>query len=83
VYGKEEAGGTSILYLSHVPFEQLGLPKLGAEPAPALSETVAIYGTPTALATVGGVLAAVYWITKRRIERAKPVAAEHGEKERK
>ena len=26
VYGKEEVGGTSVLYLSAVPFETLGLP---------------------------------------------------------
>ncbi len=29
IYGEHEAGGTQVLYLSHVPFEQLGLPKLG------------------------------------------------------
>ena len=29
VYGEKEAGGTQVLYLSHVPFEKLGLPKLG------------------------------------------------------
>jgi formate dehydrogenase iron-sulfur subunit len=75
VYGKQEAGGTAILYLSHVPFERLGLPTLGTQPAPALSETVAIYGTPTALATVGVVLATIYWITSRRAERmSKPAA---------
>ena len=26
VYGEKEVGGTSVLYISHVPFEQLGLP---------------------------------------------------------
>ena len=29
VYGEFEGGGTQVLYLSHVPFEKLGLPKLG------------------------------------------------------
>lgn len=29
VYGEHEAGGTQVLYLSHVSFEKLGLPKLG------------------------------------------------------
>jgi len=28
VYGETEAGGTQVLYLSHVPFEKLGLPAL-------------------------------------------------------
>ena len=35
VYGEHEAGGTQVLYLSHVSFEALGLPSLGPEPIPA------------------------------------------------
>lgn len=35
VYGEHEAGGTQVLYLSHVPFEDLGLPNVGPEPIPA------------------------------------------------
>ena len=35
VYGEHEAGGTQVLYLSQVPFEDLGLPNLGPEPIPA------------------------------------------------
>jgi hypothetical protein len=30
VYGEHEAGGTQVLYLSRVPFEKLGLPKLSS-----------------------------------------------------
>jgi formate dehydrogenase beta subunit len=29
VYGEHDGGGTQVLYLSHVPFEKLGLPTLG------------------------------------------------------
>jgi hypothetical protein len=29
VYGEHEAGGTQVLYLSSVPFDKIGLPKLG------------------------------------------------------
>ncbi len=32
VYGEHEAGGTQVLYLSHVPFEKIGLPKLSPTP---------------------------------------------------
>ena len=32
VYGETEGGGTQCLYLSHVPFEQLGLPALDETP---------------------------------------------------
>ncbi|MFW5739280.1 MAG: hydrogenase 2 operon protein HybA [Myxococcota bacterium] len=40
VYGETEAGGAQWLYLTAVPATALGLPDLGAEPAPELSETV-------------------------------------------
>jgi Fe-S-cluster-containing dehydrogenase component len=34
VYGEHEAGGTQVLYLSHVPFEKIGLPTLGPDERP-------------------------------------------------
>jgi formate dehydrogenase iron-sulfur subunit len=76
IYGEREAGGTSWMYLSPVPFKDLiptvekafGFPELDSEPVPEISESVAVYGTPTALAAVGATLAGVYWITKRRME---------------
>jgi formate dehydrogenase beta subunit len=34
VYGEHEAGGTQVLYLSHVPFEDIGLPNLGTVAIP-------------------------------------------------
>ena len=34
VYGEREAGGTQVLYLSHIPFAKLGLPELGEESVP-------------------------------------------------
>jgi hypothetical protein len=40
IYGETEAGGTQVLYLSHVPFDKLGLPALGDEPAPQLARTI-------------------------------------------
>jgi hypothetical protein len=35
VYGEHDAGGTQVLYLSHVPFEKIGLPNLGTESVPS------------------------------------------------
>ncbi len=32
IYGEKEAGGSQVLYLSHVPFEKLGLPTLSEKP---------------------------------------------------
>jgi formate dehydrogenase iron-sulfur subunit len=68
IYGKEEAGGTSWMYLSPVPFQDLGFPDLGPEPVPELSEGLAVYGTPSMLVGVTAVLGGLYWFTKRRAE---------------
>jgi len=40
IYGEKEVGGTSWMYLSGVPFEQVNLPALPETPSPKLSETV-------------------------------------------
>ena len=40
VYGETEAGGTQVLYLSHVDFEKLGLPSYGAEGVPHVAYSV-------------------------------------------
>lgn len=40
IYGEKEAGGTSVLYLSAVPFEKLGLPMLDNEPLPDMAESI-------------------------------------------
>lgn len=68
IYGEVEGGGTQVLYLSGIPFEDLGLPKLSSESLPRLSEAVqhAIYQgfvTPVALY---GVLAGVMFRNRRK-----------------
>jgi len=40
IYGENEVGGTSWLYLAEVPFEKLGLLKLGHTPVNQLNESV-------------------------------------------
>jgi len=40
VYGEEELGGTSVLYLASVPFTTLGFPDAGSRSGPSLTETV-------------------------------------------
>lgn len=35
VFGEQEGGGTQVLYLSHVPFEKIGLPNIGTESIPS------------------------------------------------
>jgi formate dehydrogenase iron-sulfur subunit len=68
IYGKEEVGGTSVLYLSAVPFEQLGLPaNLPTDPMPLL--TYRVLSRIPNLVTLGGLLlGGIWWITNRREE---------------
>lgn len=69
IYGEFEAGGTSVLYLSSVPFCQLGFPELGSEPIPRYAETV-MKGTPVIAASVAALASVLYWVTKRRESKA-------------
>ena len=63
VYGETEGGGTQVLYLSHVPFERLGLPALGDTPAPQLARSLqhGIYKGFVAPLALYGVLGVVMW----------------------
>jgi formate dehydrogenase iron-sulfur subunit len=49
VYGETENGGTSYFILSHVPFNELGLPKLPSRPIKEVSEEVMGLTIPFAL----------------------------------
>ena len=40
IYGELDGGGTQVIYLSHIPFEKLGLPELGEEAVPELNRTI-------------------------------------------
>lgn len=68
IYGEQDVGGTSMLFISPVPFEQLGFDsRLGRTPMPLLTMS-ALSKVPNVL-TVGGVLlAGIWWITDRRTE---------------
>ena len=58
VYGETENGGTSYLIISHVPFDELGLPNLGSTPVRDVSQEVIGLTVPAALG-VGAVLTGV------------------------
>ncbi|MBN1955064.1 MAG: 4Fe-4S dicluster domain-containing protein [Anaerolineae bacterium] len=82
VYGKDELGGTSWLYLSAVPFDKLGFPTLGPEPVTTLSEVVATYGTPSIAVTVAAVLGGLYyWFSRREKNMHAEQDAEQEERE--
>ena len=65
VYGKEEAGGTCVIYLTSVPFDELGFKPVTLRPLPEYTWS-ALRMVPAAFLTVGGGLSALSWITHRR-----------------
>lgn len=68
IYGFDEAGGTSVLYLSNVPFEQLGMrTDLPRHPMPLLTWQV-LSKIPDFVIVAGAFLYGLHWITKRREE---------------
>ena len=72
VYGKAEAGGTSILYLSSVSFAKLGLPELGPERVTRRSEQIMGATVPFAIGWAA-VLTGVYGLA--RFHERKKIAA--------
>ncbi len=67
VYGEKELGGTSVVYLSAVPFEKLGFPTYGEKPFPAFTAT-ALGAVPPAVMTVGALLGALYAFFRKRTQ---------------
>jgi formate dehydrogenase iron-sulfur subunit len=79
LYGEEELGGTSWMYLSPVAFETLGFPLLGTEPVTSLSEAVATYGTAGVAASVTLLLGGLYyWFNGRqsKVQVQEPIPVE-------
>lgn len=76
VYGLKEAGGTSVMYLSNIPFEKLGFPMtVPTESIPDLSWRV-LSQIPKYSVAAGVVLFGINWITQRRTEVARFEAEE-------
>lgn len=66
IYGLEEAGGTNVLILSPVPFEQLGY--ISNVPKQSVPEFTAqaMEKIPTVVSVGGIFLTGMYWLTKRK-----------------
>jgi hypothetical protein len=67
-YGVEDAGGTQVVYLAHVPFAALGLPDVGPQSTPHLANTVqqGIYRGFIAPVVLYGALAVVLFRNRSR-----------------
>lgn len=65
IYGLDEAGGTSVLYLSALPFNELGFKKVTRRPLPSFTWS-ALRLVPGVFITMGGSLAFISWLTHRK-----------------
>jgi len=67
IFGEHDGGGTQVLYLAAVDFEELGLPPLGAEGSAHLARTVqhSLYKGFIAPVALYAVLGAVIWRNSR------------------
>lgn len=66
IYGEKEAGGTSWMYLSAVPFGKLGFnTKVGDKPLPKRT-SLAMKAIPGVILGVGALFTGLYFIIKRR-----------------
>ncbi len=77
IYGMDEAGGTTVLLLSGVPFEELGLPtNLGKKSLPELTGRV-LNMIPSIAITAGILLGGIWWVINRRVDVEKHNEKEH------
>jgi len=77
IYGEREAGGTGVLLLSSIRFDEWGYPtNLGTESLPSITEGVLSH-VPDVVTLGSAVLGGVYWITHRRELVAKSEQEDH------
>lgn len=67
IYGEFEVGGTSALYLSHVPFEKLGFPALNDKAVPEITWPYML-AVPGIIVVMGSLMTAIYMRTHRNKE---------------
>jgi len=65
IYGLNEVGGTTVLYISHIPFHEMGLPEVGTKRASDVSEKI-MKSTPIVAVGWGAILTGGWWIMQRR-----------------
>lgn len=76
IYGEHEIGGTSVLFLSPFPLEELGYdPTLGNDPIPERTWAV-LSKIPRIALFAGATMTAFWWLTWRRNEVASAAARE-------
>ncbi len=77
VYGENEIGGTSVLYISDIPLEFLGISdNLGTKPLPKLT-WASLKKVPAEFLGMGALMSGIYWV----IERREKLKNEHEQKQ--
>ena len=71
IYGLEEAGGSNVLVLSSVPFEQLGFSPIIPKQSMPTYTMKAMEQIPTVVSVGGLFLTGMFWLTKRKNQIAK------------
>jgi Fe-S-cluster-containing dehydrogenase component len=79
VYGEKEVGGTQVRYLSAVPFEKLGLPKLNSFAPARLSEGVQHTLYKWMAAPAMAFAAVAFFVRRHKNRQAEVQASEHKE----
>ena len=83
VYGETDAGGTQVLYLSHVPFDKISLPDIGSQGVPHVAYTIqeGLYRGFVAPVALYGVLGLVMLRNRKKGGAAAPEAQKGGRRE--
>ena len=76
VYGKDEAGGTDVIYLTSLPFDELGFKPVTLRPLPEYTWQ-ALRLVPGIFVGVGATLSAITWLQHRK-DRVKNQCASTG-----
>jgi Fe-S-cluster-containing dehydrogenase component len=68
IYGEQEIGGTSWMYIASKNFDKLKMPPLEKNPAPGISESIqhGIFAYFVPPVTLYAVLGTIMWITRKR-----------------
>ena len=71
IYGENEVGGTSWMYLAGQDFSKLAFPDIGTKPAPGVSESIqhGIFAYFVPPASLYALLAGIMWLAKKRNEK--------------
>ena len=84
IYGENELGGTSWMYLSGMSFQKMSLPKFGYHPAPGYTEPIqhALFKWFLPPLALYGALGGVMWFLNSKEKRAKAASGKEGANER-